>query len=309
MTPSGSARRKTDGKGAQTETQHGEPAQEHGPVEGDPRRRVDLACRADRGQGRQRNGDADGEDRAQDNRTEWSKHGVRRHSGPIGSQGSQDLEVLTVCPESPANGLTGDEQSSECSDNAEYAEGDRFGLGRPFDLALDHGREVEAVGGVGRQRLDDLALHSGDGAAAAFEAQPVSRVEGAGAQLRRESRGHENTGREAIDIVVDDLAGEHDEADQLGGEAHRRLFRQRSEVRLVRLRQRVGTEGHGLTEVPSGKACRFRRRHHLIGALGIGHMTLDHCHTVLGDVHASFASDFLHVIVVECGCEGLPVWP
>ena len=47
---------------------------------------------------------------------------------PIGPQGAQDIEILTVGPDPPAYGLPGDEQDGEAGDDAEHAEAIASGL-------------------------------------------------------------------------------------------------------------------------------------------------------------------------------------
>jgi hypothetical protein len=168
---------------------------------------------------------------------------------------------------------------------------------------------VEAIGGAGGKGGDDLPLDTGHGTATAVETQPVGGVGRTLVQPPGESWCQDHIGGEAIDIVVDDLTGEHDEADQLGRKVRRRLGGQGLEVRLTRLGERVATEADGLTEVPPGESCRLLRRHHLVGACRIGHPTLGHRYPVLGEVHASVATHLLDVVVVQGGFEGLPVGP
>ena len=84
---------------------------------------------------------------------------------------------------------------------------------------------MEGVDAAPRQELDDLSFHRGDISAAVLEPEPVGRVGEARAKPVRERRGHEDVGRETVDVVVDDLAREDDETDEPGREPCRRLGR------------------------------------------------------------------------------------
>lgn len=122
-----------------------------------------------------------------------------------------------------------------------------------------------------------------------------------------EGRGHEHDGREAIDVVIHDLAREHDDADELGGEAQMRLIGQRVEAGRIGLLDRVRTEGDRLAEMPAGEPGGFGGRDHFVRARRIGHPPLCNRRPVLAEVHTADTAELRHVVVVECGGEGLPV--
>ncbi len=133
------------GQGAETDGQHGESHPEYRPIEGEPRRPVDLACRTEWRQWRERHGENDGQSRTEDNRAKQAEGGVPRHGQRVGPESAQDVEVVVLCPQRSTDGLTGDQEGGQGGDGTEHAEGDRLGLARPLDLTLGHRGHVKGV--------------------------------------------------------------------------------------------------------------------------------------------------------------------
>ncbi len=127
-------------------------------------------------------------------------------------------------------------------------------------------------------------------------------------QAPGERRRHQHIGREAVDVIVDDLAREQDDTHELGRKTHRRLGR----VRIgssCDLGSAHCPEFDCFADVPTGDLGRLGRRDHLVGAARIGHVTLRHGHAVLGEVLTANAPDGGHVVVESARSENPPVSP
>ena len=150
---------------------------------------------------------------------------------------------------------------------------------------------------------------AGTSRTAVVEPQSVGRVRPAGAQSPGEGRGHQHVGREAIDVVVDDLARQHDESDELGREPHGGLGG-RGEAGRVRLLQRVRPRRRRSHPRASRRVRRLRRGDHLVGPPRIGHPALGHGHPVLGEVHTARRCRWPWTsFVLAAAAGGLPVRP
>ncbi len=167
---------KRHSQGTEAGDQHGEPCAEHSPVEGDARRRIDLARRPDRRQRRECHADPDSQERPEDNRAQKPERRSPSQCHRVGAERSQNLDVLPVRPQAPADGQAADQQGDESGDGPEHPECDRLGFAGALDLPLGHRGDVEGVDASFREELDDLSLHGGHVSAAVLELEPVGRV-------------------------------------------------------------------------------------------------------------------------------------
>ena len=108
--------------------QHGEAGAEHRPVEGDARGRIDLPGRPIGARGESATRYSDREQRPDDNGAERTERRSPSQRQRVATERSQDLEVLTVGPDAPADGQASDEERDKRGDGAEHPQRDRLGL-------------------------------------------------------------------------------------------------------------------------------------------------------------------------------------
>jgi hypothetical protein len=109
---------------------------------------------------------------------------------------------------------------------------------------------------------------------------------GIGQYLARQRRGEEHQGWQPVDVVLNDLAAEHDQPDQLDVDATVGLHARCANARQVSLLVGEQAVRDGLADVQPEQAGCLRGHHELIGATGIGHPALDDRRPVLFEVKA-----------------------
>ena len=179
--------REEEGQGEQDHEERGRAHTEDRPVEGHSVVGLDLADRAQRGDGGEGHRDDGGEQRPEQDRPTQTDHAVEDRVGRIGAQRAEDLAIDGQPAHQPDDGLGGDQQHRYPGDQPEQAEGERFGLDRLLRLFLDDRGHVVVrqaaegkVLGVGVEEGLHTGrrpgqLDAGPGVAHAARGQPISQ--------------------------------------------------------------------------------------------------------------------------------------
>ena len=155
---------------------------------------------------------------------------------------AERVEVVGVEPQLATDHLGSDQERRDRGDDAEHAERDGLRLDRAFGLGLEHRGDVHVVAGVLRHRPLDLALNLRDRARTAVELETAEQVGVATFGDRTRERGREDQVAACfavrVDVVLDDVVVEFDDAHHSYGHSASRLDLRGAERGKLRLARR-----------------------------------------------------------------------
>ena len=204
---------------------------------------------------------------------------------PVGGAGAkrpQHLDVNVHRPDLARDCLGRDRQRHERGDRAERPERDRFGSDGALHLRVRDGRDPE-VGDLALWDQTEQRMLDGRDVAVAMDqlhGVPGPLVGARGEHRSRQGRRVEHVGRSLIDVVLDDLVVELDDAHKRDVDAPHRGNARGSEGGLRELIGAVQADLDDLADVRPEQVCSERGRDHLVLAGGIGHAPLDRCRPV-----------------------------
>ena len=288
-----------DSGDAEHPDEHHQPDADDGPVHVDPASGVHGADRAERGQRGQGDGHTARGERAEDHSSDHGDQPVPGDGHRAGPEAPQHLAILVAGGELAGDCLDPKDEAHQGGDRPEAAQRERLGLDGQLDLIHDARGDVEVVGRARRNEFDDLALHRGDAGPTRVE---LDAVEDRAVLARRdgdcpieEGGTHVDKAVRPIDVVLDHLVVEDNNAGQRGPDRKARPDRRSAEARQFALGPGVEAQRHGLPDVHAENPRCGRGHHDLIGSPRIGEMALDRGEPVLVEEHAVDAAKHRHV--------------
>ena len=214
-----------------------------------------------------------------------------------GTHRPQNAALITAIENRATDRLRSQHERSERGDQAERAGGDGLGPDRPLSLAFDDRGDPEHSLGSRRKQLAELALHRCHIAVAAGQPQAGPKVGGAAAEfLPGERRGCQYP-VDAVDVILDNLVGEHANAGNRQPDAVHRLPGHGIEARVACLLRRVEVDGERLADAQAEAACCLLADDYLAGPTGVGASATGDDDAVLVEVEAVERADEFHLLV------------
>ena len=223
-----------------------------------------------------------------------SVHGDRERAG---THRAENAAGITAAENFAADRLQGHDERSERSDQAEHAGGDGLGPDRPLALAFDDRCDPEDSLGSRRKQLDEVPQHRCDIAVAAGQPQASPEVGGTAAKFLPGERRSGQYPVDPVDVILDDLVGEHANAGNREPDTVHWLPGHGIEARVAYLLSRVEVVGKRLADAKAEAACGLLADDNLAWPPKAGTPATGDDDTVLAEVEAVDRADEFHPLV------------